>query len=108
MVAVNSSPLIVSELAAEITNGDLDQTLPPIGSLDFFPALVNHLTDKPSCPPVDPSVLQSILLCIVAGDKHLILRTHEADVGAVAKVAASVSAAPFSQLSCVLQLNGRP
>ena len=82
-----------AQQATETLDGDPDvgQTLPPIGSLAFMPALVNHLAHKPACPPVDPSILQSILLCIVAGDKHLILRTHEADVGAVAKVAASVS-----------------
>ena len=71
---------------------ELEHILPPIGTNTFFPALISHLRDIPSCPPLDPVVLQSILLCIIAGDKHLILRTHEEDVASVAKVAASVSA----------------
>ena len=41
--------------------------------------------------PVDPVILQTVLLCLVAGQKHLILRTTEDDIGLAAKLVVLVS-----------------
>jgi len=68
-------------------------TGPPIhliGTPAFFPSLLSYVHDTASSPsalPLDPVIFQSILLCLVAGDKHLILRTPEEDVGLVLKLA---------------------
>ena len=57
-----------------------------IASQHFFPALLAHIPH-----PLDHVIFQSILLCLIAGDKHLILRTPEEDIGLVAKLAVWVS-----------------
>ena len=75
-----------------------------IGALGFFPTLLSLLRSKSPSAPLDPVILQSILLCIIAGDKHLILRTTQADVGTVAKIAAIVSTITCYRLS---YLSGR-
>ena len=64
-----------------------------MGTPAFFPAVLSyirsHVTSAPV--PLDSVIFQSILLCIVAGDKHLILRTPEEDIGLVVKLAVWVS-----------------
>jgi hypothetical protein len=84
---------------------ELSPFLPAIGSSAFFPALVDFLRNDVSCPPLDPIILRSILLCIIVGDRHLILRTHEADVSNVAKVAAAVSPLSEPVILAVLSLS---
>lgn len=69
-----------------------------IGTPTFFPSLLSYVHDAASSPsalPLDPVIFQSILLCLVAGDKHLILRTPEEDVGLVLKLAFWVSCRCF-------------
>lgn len=62
------------------------------GTPTFFPALLAHVRDlAPPSLPVDPVVFQSILLCLVAGEKHLLLRVPEHDVRLVVKLAYLVS-----------------
>jgi hypothetical protein len=72
--------------------------LPPPGTPDFFPTLLTNIHSASPTLPLDSVVVQSILICIIAGDKHLILRTEEEDVGLVAKLATAVSA-PFLQMT---------
>lgn len=63
-----------------------------LGTPSFFPSLLANIRQITSNTfPVDPVILQSILLCLVAGDKHLILRTSDEDVTLVVKLAALVS-----------------
>ena len=64
-----------------------------IGTPAFFPAVLSHIRSHVSSAsvPLDSVIFQSILLCIVAGDKHLILRTPEEDIGLVVKLAVWVS-----------------
>lgn len=65
-----------------------------IGTPTFFSSLLSYIHNVASAPvvlPLDPVILQSILLCLVSGDKHLILRTPEEDVGLVLKLAVWVS-----------------
>lgn len=61
------------------------------GTPSFFPAVLAQIRGATPHIPLDPVILQALLLCILAGDKNLILRTREEDVGPVAKLAASVS-----------------
>ncbi|KAJ7693305.1 hypothetical protein B0H17DRAFT_1059662 [Mycena rosella] len=58
------------------------------GTPTFFPALLAHVRDpaQPSLP-LDSIVFQSILLCLIAGEKHLLLRASEQDVRLVVKLA---------------------
>ncbi|KAJ7077321.1 hypothetical protein B0H15DRAFT_862216 [Mycena belliarum] len=58
------------------------------GTPTFFPALLAQVRDvAPPSLPLDPIVFQSILLCLIAGEKHLLLRAPEQDVRLVVKLA---------------------
>jgi hypothetical protein len=58
------------------------------GTPTFFPALLAHVRDlAPPSLPLDPVVFQSILLCLIAGEKHLLLRAQAKDVRLVVKLA---------------------
>ncbi|KAF6763312.1 hypothetical protein DFP72DRAFT_529209 [Ephemerocybe angulata] len=66
---------------------------PPVhllGSPGFFPALINHIKSLSNFPslPLDQVTVQSVLLCLIAGEKHLILRTPEEDIGLAVKLVA--------------------
>lgn len=62
------------------------------GTPSFFPAVLSHIRNaSPNPLPLDPVILQSILLCIIAGDKHLILQTSPEDIGLVVKITVWVS-----------------
>lgn len=63
--------------------------LPRVGTPPFFPALLSSIRAAAPNLPLDPVVLQALLLCLLAGDKNLILRTREEDVRSVTKLAAS-------------------
>lgn len=82
----------------------MDGLTPLIGTQAFLPALLAHIraatvvpgshgspTSNPACLPLDTVIFQSILLCLIAKDKHLILRTPEEDVGLAVKLAVWVS-----------------
>ncbi|KAF9568194.1 hypothetical protein CPC08DRAFT_757693 [Agrocybe pediades] len=65
---------------------------PPIhlvGTQAFFPSLLAYIRNLSATAflPLDNVIFQSILLCLIAGDKHLILRTPEEDVGLTVKLA---------------------
>ena len=64
-----------------------------IGTQAFLPALLSHIRNvaAPASLPLDHVIFQSILLCLIAGDNHLILRTPEEDVGLVVRLAVWVS-----------------
>lgn len=64
-----------------------------IGTQSFLPALLAHIRNSATAPavPLDHVIFQSILLCLIAGEKHLILRTPEEDVPLAAQLAAWVS-----------------
>ncbi|KAF8210666.1 hypothetical protein K438DRAFT_166701 [Mycena galopus ATCC 62051] len=58
------------------------------GTPTFFPALLAHVRElAPPSLPLDSVVFQSILLCLVAGEKHLLLRSPPKDVRLVVKLA---------------------
>jgi hypothetical protein len=64
------------------------------GTPDFFTSLLEYIrtiaSDFP-LSPLDPVIFQSIILCVMAGNKHLLLRTREEDVVIVQNLAALVS-----------------
>lgn len=68
-----------------------------IGTQAFFPTLLSyiHHVAAPASLPLDHVILQSILLCLIARDKHLILRTPEEDIALVVRLAAWVSPSPM-------------
>ena len=68
---------------------DLSEFASP-GTPAFLPSIVSHALSR--CPsfPIDTVVLQSILICLVAGKKHLLLRTQDEDIAHVAKLTALV------------------
>lgn len=54
-----------------------------VGTQAFLPATLKYIRDaaSPATLPIDHVLLQSILLCLIAQDKHLIIRAPEEDVG---------------------------
>jgi hypothetical protein len=69
-----------------------------IGSPAFLPALLAYIHGlAPASLPLDRVICQSVLLCLVAGDKHLILRTPDEDVGLVLRLAVWVSSSDLYQ-----------
>ena len=73
------------------------------GTAAYFPSILSRIRE--ACPdlPLEPVIVQSILLCLVAGDddatpqiashgsRNLILRTREEDVGLVLALTELVS-----------------
>lgn len=64
-----------------------------IGTHAFFPALLAYIRNvaAPASLPLDHVIFQSILLCLIARENHLILRTPEEDVGLVVRLTFWVS-----------------
>ncbi|KAF7315695.1 hypothetical protein MIND_00085100 [Mycena indigotica] len=65
---------------------DIDFELVP-GAPTFVPQLIAHIRERASpSVPIDPVLFQSLLLCLVAGEKHLLLRAPDRDVRLVSKL----------------------
>ncbi|KAI4523469.1 hypothetical protein K525DRAFT_236804 [Schizophyllum commune Loenen D] len=80
-------------------------TLPPFGDPTFAPALFSLVRDAaPLNAPVDPVIIQAILLCLICGNKHLILRTAPEDVAIAAKAAVATLSAIFGLTTHRLKL----
>ena len=66
-------------------NANVKMERPPqelLGTPAFLPGLLSYIRSAASpAIPLDKVILQSILLCLVAQDKHLIFRTPEEDIG---------------------------
>jgi hypothetical protein len=75
------------------SNADAALPLNLIGTQAFLPALLVHIRGLATTQslPLDPVIFQSILLCLIAGEKHLILRTAEEDIGLTVKIVVWVS-----------------
>jgi len=54
-----------------------------LGTQAFLPAVLAHIRNAagPTSLPLDQVIFQSVLLCLIAQDKHLIIRTPEEDLG---------------------------
>lgn len=77
-------------------NGPADTgVLPDPGTPAFFPAVLSQIRGAAPHLALDPVLLQALLLCLLAGNKNLILRTREDEIGPVSKLAVSVSCADY-------------
>ncbi|KAG2756248.1 hypothetical protein P692DRAFT_20792787 [Suillus brevipes Sb2] len=61
--------------------------LPHPGSTLFLPSLLASIRAAAPGLPLEPVIIQVLLLCIVSGDRNLILRTREEDIGLVSRLA---------------------
>ncbi|KAG6335697.1 hypothetical protein ID866_3403 [Astraeus odoratus] len=73
---------------------DVD-ALPSPGTKLFLPSLLAHVRSALPGFPAEPVIIQVLLLCITSGDRNLILRTRDEDVGLVARLATLVSTCRF-------------
>ena len=61
------------------------------GTPDFFASLLEYIRVTAPDVPLDPVIFQAIVLCVMAGNKHVLLRPREEDVTIVQNLAAIVS-----------------
>jgi len=61
------------------------------GTPDFFASLLKFIRATAPDVPLDPVIFQAIVLCVMAGNKHVLLRPREEDVTVVQSLAALVS-----------------
>ncbi|KAF8840700.1 hypothetical protein BDN67DRAFT_607442 [Paxillus ammoniavirescens] len=64
---------------------DID-ALPRPGTQFFLASLLGHVRAAAPGLPMEPVIIQVLLLCIISGDRNLILRTRDEDVGLVTKL----------------------
>ena len=102
LLGVPQSPCDIRFLSSTVAHSMMMEeqapglTLPPFGDPTFAPALFSLVRDAaPLNAPVDPVIIQAVLLCLIAGNKHLILRTAPEDVSIAAKAAVAVSPTIF-------------
>jgi hypothetical protein len=78
------------------TSSDLPQSqnivprLGAPGTPDFFASLLDFIRVTAPGVPLDPVIFQAIVLCVMAGNKHVLLRPREEDVPIVQNLAALV------------------
>lgn len=58
------------------------------GSVDFLPDLLNQLKDQQ--PGVEPRLFTALLLCLIAGNSNLLVRTEEDEIPRVVSAVADV------------------
>lgn len=76
-----------------------------VGTQAFLPALHVYIRNVANAAslPLDHVIFRSLLLCLIAGDKHLILRTPEEDVGLTVKLTVWVSPIFFWSVSVAFE-----
>ncbi|KIJ68090.1 hypothetical protein HYDPIDRAFT_25535 [Hydnomerulius pinastri MD-312] len=60
--------------------------LPRPGTQFFLPSLLGQVRAAAPGLPLEPVIIQVLLLCIISGDRNLILRTRDEDIGLVTKL----------------------
>lgn len=74
---------------------DLPQSTAPRlgapGTPEFFASVLGFIRATAPGFPLDPVIFQSIILSVMAGNKHVLLRTREEDIAIVQNLAALVS-----------------
>jgi len=82
---------------------------PLVGSPAFVPAVHSYVRNSSHGNlPLDPVIFQAILLCMVAGDKHLIFHTPEEDVGLVVKLSVWTLSSLFDLPTHKVKIRPRP
>jgi hypothetical protein len=61
------------------------------GTPDFFASILDFVRVTAPDAPLDPVIFQAIVLCVMAGNKHVILRPRDEDITVVQNLAALVS-----------------
>jgi hypothetical protein len=75
-----------------------DQNAPRLGipgTPDFFASILEFVRATAPDVPLDPVIFQAIVLCVMAGNKHVLLRPREEDITVVQNLAALVSNSVF-------------
>ncbi|KAK0448697.1 hypothetical protein EV421DRAFT_1705812 [Armillaria borealis] len=77
-----------------------------IGTPAFFPRLLANIQEATfgTGIPLDIVILQSILLCFISGDKHLILRASEEDIPHVQRIAVTILSSLFGVVAHKLRI----
>jgi hypothetical protein len=74
---------------------DLPQNIAPQlgipGKPDFFASVLRFIRTSAPGFPLDPVIFQSIILSVMAGSKHVLLRAKDEDISIVQSLAALVS-----------------
>lgn len=120
---VTSSSTLLLRIPAMLPSASSDTVVPP-GTSDYLPGLLSRARASHPDLPLDPIILQSLLICLIAQPRpsasvkaesshgsrsalHLILRTKEEDVGLVVNIVVLVSRRFSHQVSEVLVIQGR-
>lgn len=73
------------------------------GMPDFFASILEFVRVTAPDVPLDPVILQAIVLCVLAGNKHVLLRPREEDITVVQNLAALVSNSIFISITPILR-----
>jgi hypothetical protein len=84
---------------------DIPQNITPQlgvpGTPEFFASVLRFIRTTAPGIPLDPVILQSIMLSVMAGNKHVLLRAKDEDITVVQNLAALVSNHPTLVCSLV-------
>lgn len=72
------------------------------GAPDFFASILEFVRVTAPDVPLDPVIFQAIVLCVLAGNKHVLLRPREEDITVVQNLAALVSNSIFVSITPTL------
>ncbi|KAF9467427.1 hypothetical protein BDZ94DRAFT_1249342 [Collybia nuda] len=79
------------------------------GTPSFFPAILSYVRScTPGSSPLDHVIFQAILLCLISGNKHLILHTPDEDVGLVARLSVWTLSSIFGLPTHRLKIRPKP
>lgn len=74
---------------------DLPQNIAPRlgipGMPEFFASVLRFIRTSAPGFPLDPVIFQSIMISVMAGNRHVLLRAKDEDIGIVQSLAALVS-----------------
>lgn len=85
----------MSDTSSLYDDPDLPPNTPPRlglpGTPDFFASVLRFIRTAIPALPLDPVIFKSIILSVIAGNKHVLLRTRHEDITTVQNSAAIVS-----------------
>lgn len=88
-------PDAMSDTSPVHDDPDLPQNVAPRlgipGKPDFFASVLRFIRTSAPGFPLDPVIFQSIILSVMAGNKHVLLRAKDEDISIVQNLAALVS-----------------
>jgi hypothetical protein len=88
-------PYAMSDTSLVHDDPDLPQNIAPRlgipGKPDFFASVLRFIRTSAPGFPLDPVIFQSVILSVMAGNKHVLLRAKDEDISIVQSLAALVS-----------------